>query len=382
MGRKLSLDDFDQTIADIYESALAPSHWEVALAGVVNRSAPPRWDVAFLIWESIQPPAGRFVGAVGVNDFARAGYLQAFAGRNPWSERAHFEPIGTVVHSDELLPRSELHASMLYKAYLSNWNLDVAIIGQVDRSGTQRLGLVLPGPDSGDISALMDAVRRYLPHVQRASRISRKLGEINLRAANAEAALNMAIGPVIVLGPDLEIQFANEHAQHFLARGFVASQEGRLRLHDPKTHAELKRLASDPDAPPSVAFSIEQQDGAPWRMLAMRIERPLAETLDGTMQGGSVMLVATRFDGGIRGEILDRYAEWFGMTPTEARLAAMLAQGQSLEDFAASRGVTVNAGRFLLKGIFEKTGVNKQAQLVALLRDAPDGWIAPREAAE
>jgi DNA-binding CsgD family transcriptional regulator len=74
--------------------------------------------------------------------------------------------------------------------------------------------------------------------------------------------------------------------------------------------------------------------------------------------------------------MLDHYASWFDLTPTEARLAAMLAQGHSLEDYARNRAVTVNAGRFLLKNIFAKTGVSRQAELVALLRDAPDGWIA------
>jgi DNA-binding CsgD family transcriptional regulator/PAS domain-containing protein len=376
MGRQISIESFDRTVSDIYEAALDPSHWDVALASIVNRSAPHLWDVAFLIWERLQPPAGRFVGAVGVNDFARAGYLQAFVGRNPWSERAYGLPIGSIVHTDEIVSRGELRSSALYQAYLCNWNLETAIIGQVDRSGADRLGLVLPGPDSGDVRGLMEAVRRYLPHIQRANRISRKLGEANLRAANAEAALEKSPGPALVLGPDMTLLYANRLGHEMIETGFARIHGGRLRFARDAHSAVLKALSSDPQSPPSAAFLIEHGELEPYRMLAMRIEQPIAQTLSGIIEGGSILLVGNRYEGGIRPEIMERYCDWFGMTPAEARLAAMLAQGATLEDFAASRGVTVNAGRFLLKGIFSKTGVSKQAQLVALLRDAPDGFVA------
>jgi DNA-binding CsgD family transcriptional regulator len=371
----MTLDRFDRTVAEIYESALDPRHWDLALTGLINRSAPPRWDVAFLMWETIAPPGGRFVGAVGVNDFARAGYLQAFAGRNPWSVRSHGLPVGSLVHSDELMPRAEFHACELYQRFLSNWGMDVALIGGVDRAGAERLGLVIPGPDSGALDDLRAAVRRYLPHIQRASRISRKLGEANLRAVNAENALNASPNASLILGSDLALQFANHSGEAMLANGYGDLREGRLRLRDPAAQAKLSALASGADPVPSIALVLETESHQPLRLLAMRIDPPVADTLSGKIEGGSVLVVASQFEGGVRAELLDRYTEWFGLTPAEARLAAMLAKGETLEQFAASRGVTVNAGRFLLKGIFGKTGVSKQAQLVALLRDAPDGMI-------
>jgi DNA-binding CsgD family transcriptional regulator len=160
-----------------------------------------------------------------------------------------------------------------------------------------------------------------------------------------------------------------------LANGYGDLREGRLRLRDPAAQAKLSALASGADPVPSIALVLETESHQPLRLLAMRIDPPVADTLSGKIEGGSVLVVASQFEGGVRAELLDRYTEWFGLTPAEARLAAMLAKGETLEQFAASRGVTVNAGRFLLKGIFGKTGVSKQAQLVALLRDAPDGMI-------
>ncbi|WP_288991176.1 helix-turn-helix transcriptional regulator [uncultured Sphingopyxis sp.] len=68
---------------------------------------------------------------------------------------------------------------------------------------------------------------------------------------------------------------------------------------------------------------------------------------------------------------IDRVAQWYGLTPTEARLAVWLAGGKSLQDYAALRAVSLNAARFTLKGIFRKTGATSQAQLVAMLARLP-----------
>lgn len=76
------------------------------------------------------------------------------------------------------------------------------------------------------------------------------------------------------------------------------------------------------------------------------------------------------------------YGDWFGLTPAEARLAANLAEGGSLEDFAAMRGVSINAARFLLRGIYDKTEVNRMPRLVAKLREAPLHWQAGDAAPE
>lgn len=373
-------DFYDQTVSDIYESALNPDHWEVALAGLINRSAPARWDVTFLIWETPNPPSGRFVGSIGVNDFARAGYLQFFAGQNPWSDYAHNLPVGTVVHSDALLPRAEFRDSALYQRFLSTWDIDTALIGVVDRAGGARLGLVLPGPDTGSTDALLSDVRRYVPHIQRASRISRKLGEANLRAENAELALEHSPGAIWVLGRDLTLQYANGRGQDFIGKGLARMHDGKLSLPDLAIQKKLSQLANGEHPEPSIAFSMEPEGEFVQRVLAMRIQSPTASILGSKIEGGAVLMVASAHNAGFDQQMLDRYIDWFGFTPTEARLAAMLATGSTLDDFARMRGVTVNAGRFLLKSIFEKTGVNKQPQLVALLKDAPDGWIQRNEA--
>jgi len=57
----------------------------------------------------------------------------------------------------------------------------------------------------------------------------------------------------------------------------------------------------------------------------------------------------------------------YGLTPAEARLAALLVSDMSLEEAANRLGVTVGTARTRLKQVFAKTNTHRQASLVRLL---------------
>lgn len=78
-------------------------------------------------------------------------------------------------------------------------------------------------------------------------------------------------------------------------------------------------------------------------------------------------LVAAPPDAG--GESLEVFRKALGLTPAEARLAARLRFGQSLKEAAEELGISVNTARNQLKSIFEKLGVNRQADLIRHLAE-------------
>ena len=57
----------------------------------------------------------------------------------------------------------------------------------------------------------------------------------------------------------------------------------------------------------------------------------------------------------------------FRLTAAEARLASRLAAGEKLEVAAKELSIAPDTGRNQLKSIFAKTGVHRQAELVAML---------------
>ncbi|PNE10024.1 MAG: hypothetical protein CR217_16680 [Beijerinckiaceae bacterium] len=57
----------------------------------------------------------------------------------------------------------------------------------------------------------------------------------------------------------------------------------------------------------------------------------------------------------------------FDLTPAEARVARSLASGKPVEDIATDRGTSANTIRTHVRGVLEKTGCNRQVDIVALL---------------
>jgi DNA-binding NarL/FixJ family response regulator len=67
--------------------------------------------------------------------------------------------------------------------------------------------------------------------------------------------------------------------------------------------------------------------------------------------------------------------EMFGLTPTEANVALLLAQGKRSEDVAQTLGVSATTVAFHLRNLFSKTSVTRQSELVALILST--GWAIP-----
>jgi DNA-binding CsgD family transcriptional regulator len=66
----------------------------------------------------------------------------------------------------------------------------------------------------------------------------------------------------------------------------------------------------------------------------------------------------------------------FDLTPAEARVARSLATGKTVENIASDASVSLNTVRTHMRGVLEKTGCNRQAEVVALLT----GIAPPRPA--
>jgi DNA-binding CsgD family transcriptional regulator len=57
----------------------------------------------------------------------------------------------------------------------------------------------------------------------------------------------------------------------------------------------------------------------------------------------------------------------FDLTPAEARVARSLAAGDTVDGIAAAAAVSSNTVRTQVRGILEKTGLHRQAQVISLL---------------
>lgn len=357
-------------IGRIYECALQPELWNDTLAQIRAALCPLNWESAFLLWESNDPPGARFVAATGLAAGVQEMYAGVYAGRHDWSKRLMRFANGSVVDTDEIMTREEFSATPFARDFLAPWGIDRLVAVLLDKRGKERLGLMMPGPSDRDIELLKRGMRVLAPHIQRAVRISNRLASLELARDAAAAAADTAPYAVVSLDTDLRIVAANRRVPRFAERGVITLHDGRFAFAHPRPQAKLAELLRA--VPPAgAAFQACGEDGREWPVLAARIADQSARQLGGVVEGAALIVTIGSSPGETPVVEINRVAQWYGLTPAEARLAVAIAQGQSLQDYAAQRAVTVNAARFLLKGVFRKSGATSQAQLASMIAQLP-----------
>jgi DNA-binding CsgD family transcriptional regulator len=361
-------------IGRIYECALDPNLWNETLAQITSALCPLNWESAFLLWESSNPPRAQFVAASGLAAGVQEMYTAVYAGDNPWSRRIMPYRNGSVIDTDEILSREEFLESKLARDFLVPWGINRMVAVMLDRRGGQRLGLILPGPGERDLDELKRGMRVLAPHIQRAIRISHRIASLELAAGAAIEATDQSPFAVLSLDANLGILTSNRRVGRFEEAGVISTFGQRLAFSDPSAQKKLVQI-SKALPPAGSAFQATSRSGRELPVLAARIAPQRAQLLGGLATGAAVIITIGSAPGETPVVEINRVAQWFGLTPAEARLAVAISDGTSLQDYAAERAVTINAIRFLLKGVFRKTAVTSQAQLAAIIARLPTGSV-------
>ncbi|MEI9987910.1 MAG: helix-turn-helix transcriptional regulator [Aliidongia sp.] len=228
----------------------------------------------------------------------------------------------------------------------------------------------------GDFGAAEKArLAALLPHLMRALdlflRLSRLEAECTLYAALCS---RLAIG-VVLVDREGRVLEANAAAQAVLAEGEVLTvAEGRLRLVDDHRSRELAALiAGHADAASGVARALRLQRETGQGVGLIVRPAPGAPRLGEALQGAAVVIIADP-DQAVAPPP-QALVELFQLTPAEAELGVLLAQGLDLDEASQALGVAKNTARAQLRAIFAKTGVTRQSALVRLLLRSVDELV-------
>jgi len=360
----------DRLIGQTYECALDPSGWNATLEEIRLALCPPEWRTAFLMLERRDPPSAKFIASTNVGPGVELTYSAVFAYNNPWSQRGWLARNGQLIDTDEFLPREELRKTSLYRNFLAAMNVDRTLCLMLDRRAGERLGLLLIGPGDRDLTMLRRGLRVLGPHIQRAVRISHRIASAEAEASAARATANRSRYALISLDKDLNILSVNDHAAHYEATGLIRTAGGKLSFVDPASQQKLVTMSLR-QSRDDLAFQAVDGAGRERPVLGVLIEPKTIPYIGGAIPGAA--MIVTIGSGAGEGPVLgiDRLAQWFGLTPAEARVVGALVEGETPQDYASRTGVSVNAVRFHLKHIFLKTETASQAQLVARVAGMP-----------
>jgi DNA-binding CsgD family transcriptional regulator len=207
----------------------------------------------------------------------------------------------------------------------------------------------------------LDALR---PHLARAALLSARL-ELQ-RAKAMTAALEMIGLPAAVLRRGGKIHAANPSFERMMPE-IAQDRRERLVLSNKAADAvladTLARLAVAGAGGQSRSIPIPASE----RTLAIVAHVVPVRGAAGDIFAQSIaLLIFTPVDRGAvpSAELLQGL---FDLTPAEARVARGIAEGRTIDAIALASGVTRETVRTQLAAVLAKTGLNRQAELVALL---------------
>lgn len=203
------------------------------------------------------------------------------------------------------------------------------------------------------------AVLALLPHLSRAVDIHTRLEvERNSAAIHAAALADLGIGVILLDGVGT-IVGTNRLADSLLDRGTaIARARDRLKVRGSKSAALPGTLAKAGDGNVIVAGD---QAGDPLHMLV----RPWHdEQGDGVGPAYVVYLDSPADQTEPRADALRRR---FGFSHAEARMAALLASGRTLEEAGKAMGLTSASARTYGKRVLARTGAARQTDLVRMI---------------
>ena len=281
-------------------------------------------------------------------------------------------PDSEVVLVTKLYTNEELRASPTYNEALPRYG------------GQNALNVRLDGPDGANIaweivdsvdplgwgSAQVAMIRRFLPHIRQFVRVRHALFKAGALGASAAQFLgNTQVGVVYVdwRGRILE---TNDRALNLLRRAEgLLDQAGFLRAQLPADNARLQNLLADA-LPPfgksalSGSMTIRRPAGLPRLVLHVNPVPPDHGT-NGSGPVAALILIAE--PGNLPHIEPDLVAAALDLTPTESRVAVMLAEGSSVRDIAAEVGRQVNTIQFHTKQIHQKLGISSRTELIRLV---------------
>jgi DNA-binding CsgD family transcriptional regulator len=202
------------------------------------------------------------------------------------------------------------------------------------------------------------------PHLGRAVVMAAQLGLE--RAKGMTAALSVVGIPAAVLKPNATIFIANDLFQK-LVPAVVLDRSHRVCIADPRADALLAdtiaRLGTRNATGQSRSIPVAAREGRPPMIFHVMPVRGAAQDI---FAQGLALLMVTPVD---RSAVpaADVLRVLFDLTPAEARVARGIAQAKTVETVAFESGVSRETVRTQLASVLAKTGMTRQAELVALL---------------
>jgi DNA-binding CsgD family transcriptional regulator/PAS domain-containing protein len=375
-GRREDLNDL---IADIYDAALEPKHWNHAAARIAERLGARSAAVALF---DTKTGVCHRIADYRIDPKLWKPYEDYYSRIDLWNAALTRVPTGQPYLGEMLVSEHELLRSEIYNDHYRHCQMAYALGGLPLREGRHAFLFGLQRPRSRTAFSMEDhaLLIRLFPHLIRAAQIHLRLRNLERRLSTHAHVLDRLPTGVVVVDASGRVVFANTSAEAVIAqKDGLSVVRGELTASSPGEAAKLRRLIAG--AARTASGEGQQAGGAiavsrpsmrrPYALLASPLPAPGENGIwdFGRRHPACVVFVCDPEQRSVMPWRLASQA--YGLTPAEARLAVALAGELSLKRAADGLGITEGTARQYLKRVFHKTETRSQADLVRLIVTGP-----------
>ena len=366
------MPSFDQvlaTIEAIYDAGMDEAQWEHALERLATLLGSTATTVAF------QDGATRFPAyySIRYDSNSDRAYAEHYRRVDPILAFASRAPVG-VYTNDMVMPKAELRRTEIHSDFGLANDMDSVMQAFAFRT-PDCAGLIATGRSrrAGDFELeQVETLGLLLPHFERAMRLQLRLRATHIQANSATEALDRLTVGMILTDRRAQVVVANRAAEVLLAQadGIGVDASG-LRGTAPSSTSALRRLIA----------SAADRTRLTGRGGALKLDRPsmrgpllvrvaplgAAASASWTPEPRPAVMVLVSDPDCARDTLTDELRALYGLTPTEAAVAAAVGEGRGVKEAADALGIAHTTLRWHLQRVFEKTGTTRQAQLTRLV---------------
>ncbi len=356
-----------------YEAALEPARWLEFL-----RKTKEAVQARSILLRLIDFDNRRVALAetIGYDPAYVSAYRDHFVRLDPYAAKLNVSPHGVLRYPEEAISWHERSKSEYHNEYERPQGLRHSVGCILTKNQNYNLQFALQrGAEGAPFSEDTDSIAMLsilVPHMARAMSVHRSLSEAACQKTWALEALNKLRVGVILINERSQPYFKNHAADQLIKSwpGMGMTKEG-ITFHRRADAEQLARLVRDARqiargdlATPPGCMGIASDDGNTLQIQIAPLLTEQTHWLD-AIPPGSLALFLCKPGG--QQLPCENLVSLYGLTRAEARLAAKLAEGLSLEEVSDEFDISIETARSQLKSIFAKTGARRQSELMAKL---------------
>jgi DNA-binding CsgD family transcriptional regulator/PAS domain-containing protein len=351
----------------VYEAAIDPTCWPAAMERYTDLV---RGTVAALVVQDQITGTGRALAARQSSEHFSY-YFGYFANRNPLLRITDTPVRLRVLTDEEKLPKADLVRTEYYNDYLRPHGMHSLLIARlsVEDTKTVTLNISRTAREEPFGSPEIETASRLQPHLVRAVRLATRLNGMERLEGGLKEIIDRSPHGAFLVDRRSKILYANCAGELLIAnRNGLVLREGMLSASTDsasrKLHALIAAAAGKAGERSGGTLALPRADP---RSPLLAIVSPVRTDRHGFFCDGQFVLVCITDRDASAKPSEHHLRDLFGLSRAESRIALQLLAGRSLHETARQMNVSYYTVRAHLAHVFDKTGTNRQAELVGLL---------------